>query len=44
MSIAIINSFVVLKKTNFLNVDPIFKKVYSCFLQEFGSAGGEQKH
>lgn len=44
MSIAINQYFYCVKKTNFLNVGPIFKKVYSCFLQEFGSAGGEQKH
>lgn len=41
MSIAV-NGFVVLKKkTNFLNVDPVFKEFCSCFLQEFGYKEGD---
>lgn len=44
MSIAINQWFCCVKKTNLLNVDPIFKKVDSCFLQGFGYVGGEQKH
>lgn len=46
MSIAI-NSFVVLKqnkKINLFHVDPVFKKIYSGFLQEFGHVEGVQKY